>query len=91
MNPRFAAHGIHLHPGIIRNCQLSRSLRHRPRFQERIFKSATNRGAQPWERVSAAGGYALYDPKLDTGTETVLARADREMYRCKRAMKGHAS
>jgi GGDEF domain-containing protein len=41
----------------------------------------------PWERVSAAIGYALYDEKLDTVAKDVLTRADQEMYKCKKEMK----
>ena len=44
-------------------------------------------GVEPWNRISAALGYALYDPRLDAGVKYVLIRADREMYRKKRRMK----
>ena len=58
------------------------------RFKDRVLASSTNLRANPWERVSAAIGYALYDERLDVGTESVLSRADKEMYVCKRSMKG---
>ena len=58
------------------------------RFQDRIRVVSRNPNAKPWESVSAAIGYALFDRNLDAGTETVIARADQEMYRCKKAMKG---
>ena len=57
------------------------------RFRERVRMTSGNRFAQPWDRVSAAIGVALYDEKLDSGTESVLARADKAMYLCKKAMK----
>ena len=57
------------------------------RFLERVRASSADRSGKPWDRVSAAIGYALYDPNQDNGTETVLARADREMYKCKKHMK----
>lgn len=58
------------------------------RFNMRIRVSSADRTAEPWNRVSAAIGYALYDQRLDSGIESVLARADKEMYICKRRMKG---
>lgn len=57
------------------------------RFTDRIRVLSADRSATPWDRVSAAIGYALYDEKLDTGVQSVLARADREMYICKKRMK----
>ena len=41
----------------------------------------------PWERVSAAMGYALFDPAVDSGMESVFQRADQQMYEKKKAMK----
>jgi predicted signal transduction protein with EAL and GGDEF domain len=49
-----------------------------------------NSSLQPWERVSAAVGCAVYDPATDDGVGTVLARADGAMYENKRAMKENA-
>ena len=42
---------------------------------------------EPWEHVSAAIGYALFDAKTDAGADAVLKRADMQMYRCKNSMK----
>ena len=42
---------------------------------------------EPWEKVSAAIGIAVFDPETDTGAESVFKRADEQMYACKRAMK----
>ena len=42
---------------------------------------------KPWEGVSAAVGYALFDPALDKGVEDVFERADHEMYEDKKRMK----
>lgn len=42
---------------------------------------------EPWRRVSAALGYALYDEAKDGGLEHVFSRADEAMYRRKREMK----
>ena len=45
---------------------------------------------EPWERVSAAIGYALYDSDLDTDADSVFRRADKLMYENKKQMKGDA-
>lgn len=41
-----------------------------------------------WERVSAALGYALFDPTIDSSVNDVFKRADKAMYDRKREMKG---
>ena len=41
------------------------------------------------EQVSAAIGYALYDPKVDKTVDDVFKRADEAMYKRKRSMKNH--
>ena len=43
----------------------------------------------PWEKVSAAIGYALYDKETDSCIEDVFKRADEAMYECKTRMKAH--
>ena len=57
-------------------------------FKERIHDTSTDMSVEPWDRTSSAIGYALYDERIDTGLESVLARADKEMYACKKKMKG---
>lgn len=57
------------------------------RFRNTIRVVSTDWRKEPWEQVSAAIGYALYDEELDGGSESVLVRADKEMYASKRAMK----
>ena len=42
---------------------------------------------EPWARISAAAGYALFDPSLDADMESVFKRADQRMYERKKAMK----
>ena len=42
---------------------------------------------EPWERVSAAIGFARYDAAADSSVANVFKRADREMYNRKKAMK----
>jgi diguanylate cyclase (GGDEF)-like protein len=58
------------------------------RFKARIRAVSGDKSLRPWERVSAAIGYALYNAHVDSGTESVLARADRAMYANKKDMKG---
>lgn len=41
----------------------------------------------PWERVSAAVGFAVYDPNMDENVDGVMQRADAEMYEQKKAGK----
>ena len=42
---------------------------------------------EPWERISAAIGWALYDPILDNSIESVFKKADEQMYENKKNMK----
>ena len=42
---------------------------------------------QPWERVTAAVGYSLYNPDTDEGVDSVEQRADEEMYSNKKQWK----
>jgi len=53
-----------------------------------LFKSnKADNSLSPWERVSAAVGYAVFDPKIDVRMETVVQRADDAMYESKKMMK----
>ena len=42
---------------------------------------------EPWEKVSASIGIALYDPIIDDSFANVFKRADKLMYKIKKAMK----
>ena len=53
---------------------------------EREMKKFSSR-TEPWESISAAAGYACYDPALDKDVESVFNRADHEMYERKKQMK----
>ncbi len=57
------------------------------KFKAMVEKETSDDGIDPWKRISAAIGYALYDDTLDENVRSVLARADREMYKCKRTME----
>lgn len=56
-------------------------------FNARIAKLRNDTTLEPWERISAAIGYALFDPQLDSKSDTVFMRADKAMYEHKKAMK----
>ena len=58
-------------------------------FFEKMDEFERNDSLQPWEKVSAAIGYALYDKEIDSGIEDVFKRADEAMYECKTRMKAH--
>ena len=50
---------------------------------------AEDTSLEPWEIVDAAIGYAIYDENIDTNVQSVMERADKEMYKCKRTMALH--
>ena len=56
------------------------------RLQSTIQKEREKDG-DPWDRVSAAIGIAVYDPAKDTSTQDVFKRADERMYENKVAMR----
>ncbi|MCR5765628.1 MAG: diguanylate cyclase [Treponema sp.] len=56
-------------------------------FNSQIEQSTKDTSVEPWERVSAAIGYALYDESLDRSVSDVFNRADKAMYVQKRLMK----
>ncbi len=57
------------------------------RFKAEMKTRAESELLEPWEKVSAAVGLAVYDPTLDESSEDVFKRADRAMYENKQAMK----
>lgn len=56
-------------------------------FKAQITALQNDASLAPWERVSAAIGYACYDSTTDTSVVHVFRRADKAMYACKKAMK----
>ena len=46
---------------------------------------------EPWKRISAAIGYALFDPARDHDADSVFERADANMYDRKKLMKHGAT
>lgn len=58
-------------------------------FNAIIDDLAADTSIEPWERASAAMGYALYDPRRDVSVEDVFKRADGAMYLRKKEMKSN--
>ena len=56
-------------------------------FREEVRKKQEDETLQPWEKVSAAIGIAVYDKEKDQSSDDVLKRADQAMYAAKVAMK----
>lgn len=56
-------------------------------FNAIIDDLAADESLEPWEKVSAAIGYALYDQRRDVSVEDVFKRADGAMYIRKKEMK----
>ena len=57
------------------------------KFKSTVDEIYNDTSLENWERVSAAIGYAVYDPKLDSRAESVFQRADAAMYQNKKEMK----
>ncbi len=56
-------------------------------IRETFRQNAANRELPPWERVTAAVGCAIFNPKTDRNVDDVLQRADQSMYQQKREIK----
>ena len=60
-------------------------------FAAAMRKSASDTSLEPWERISAAIGGALFNPAVDADVESVFKRADKAMYAMKQWMKSTQS
>ncbi len=56
-------------------------------FRARLDALADDDSIEPWEKISAAIGLAVYDKNRDAGVENVFNRADQFMYENKKEMK----
>lgn len=56
-------------------------------LKREIEAVSSKESLEPWERVSAAVGWTLFDPQKDMNVESVLKRADELMYEDKKTMK----
>ena len=57
------------------------------KFEDQLNEIANDESRDPWERVSAAIGIAVYDPEKDKDVQSVFRRADEAMYARKKEMK----
>ena len=56
-------------------------------FDENMMKLVSGENLKPWEKITAAVGYAVFDPEKDHCVEDVFRRADAAMYEKKVQMK----
>ncbi|MBR3307954.1 MAG: GGDEF domain-containing protein [Lachnospiraceae bacterium] len=56
-------------------------------FEKETENIRFNDRLSPWQQISAAIGYAVFDTELDKNVADVFKRADNEMYICKKRMK----
>ena len=56
-------------------------------FNNKLDDLQSDATLDPWEKTSAAIGYALFDDSQDAGYEDVFKRADEAMYARKKEMK----
>ena len=57
------------------------------KFNAKLEKLKNDDSLEEWERVSASIGVAIYDSKIDINFADVFKRADKLMYKNKKAMK----
>ena len=58
-------------------------------FNYQLWQISEDSSLQPWEKISAAIGYAKFDTELDKTVNDVFKRADRAMYDRKESMKAN--
>ncbi|MBQ9607390.1 MAG: GGDEF domain-containing protein, partial [Lachnospiraceae bacterium] len=56
-------------------------------FQKVLQDIRDDSSLEPWEQVSAAIGWSMFDPVIDGNVDNVFKRADHKMYENKKAMK----
>lgn len=56
-------------------------------FKRQIKALQVDSNLEYWEKTSAAIGYAIYNPEIDSSYENIFKRADNEMYKNKKEMK----
>ena len=56
-------------------------------FNQQIEQFEKDSGLQPWEKISAAFGYAKFNTDTDSCADDVFRRADQNMYERKKEMK----
>ena len=71
---------------IAQNEEMKNCEKHIKKIRENMNKLMQDESLKPWERVSTAIGYALYEADKDDSTDSVFKRADAAMYENKRSM-----
>ena len=56
-------------------------------FNKTIEEAEAQDNLEPWEKVSASIGIAVYDSNIDSNVANVFKRADKAMYQRKKEMK----
>ena len=56
-------------------------------FRAQMEVLQSDEKAEPWEKISAAIGFAIFDKDRDAGVDNVFRRADKLMYENKKEMK----
>ena len=59
----------------------------RREMEQQMNEWAKDDSLKNWEKVSAAFGYASFDPEQDNNADSVFKRADKAMYHNKKEMK----
>ncbi|MBQ9303283.1 GGDEF domain-containing protein [Butyrivibrio sp.] len=57
------------------------------KFKDTLNGIGNDDSLEPWEKVSAAIGWTVFEPDVDKGVQNVFKRADDLMYENKKAMK----
>ena len=57
------------------------------KFKKSVEHNIKESELEPWEKASAAIGYAIFEEGKDIAIEDTLKRADEQMYACKQEMK----
>ena len=71
---------------IVQNEEIPKCEEYIQKIKENMKTLMHNRSLEPWERVSTAIGYAVFDADKDDSIDSVFKRADAAMYEDKRSM-----
>ncbi len=72
---------------VIENDDYDKAERLVAELKHEIEEIYAKESLEPWERISAAIGWSLFDPDIDLDVDSVYKRADKLMYEDKKAMK----
>ncbi len=72
---------------VLKNHDLEHAAALISEFNSQLIAIQDDASLEPWEKVSAAIGYAVFDNTTDTSIDNVFKRADKAMYARKKEMK----